>query len=246
MLRKTIASGIVGTATLATFATLLTGCGVWIHDEDDDDHDGIDSVYYTDINPSSPTPAPTPTPNPCSPDERKPDVIYSVTRNSRLETNRYEIGSRLQGRIYVSAYQLGRDGCEAPVGTRDLYEKDVRGIWIEVTQMAPYDSSFIKTYSVPEEAVSFHDASEDMGLIIDPSYIVLDGTFAAGHDYLVRIKLENGNGVVTSAKAWNNDMEAFHSIGFTVGAADDGAADGGTADGETADGGAMDGARDPN
>jgi len=146
------------------------------------------------------------------------DVIYSISRNSNLKKKTYEVGDHLYGEIMVSAFQYGSGRCSDSnkLNTADLYSKDIRNIWIEVTQLVPYKPAFIETYFVPEEAISFKTKSQELGLFIDPDFITLDNYYEQGAEFILRVMIENNNGTVTSASTWNNDMEAARSIGFKI------------------------------
>jgi hypothetical protein len=99
---------------------------------------------------------------------------------------------------------------------RERYGENVRNMWLEITQLAPFDPYFVKTYFIPEENVSFKNTSEETGIILDIDFVILDGQYQQETDYLIKVFVENRNGVVSSAGTWNNDMEAFQSLGFTL------------------------------
>lgn len=143
-------------------------------------------------------------------------VRYTVKRNSKLDRRVYDNGERLSGRFYVSSYIVRQNACEDAGSSHRLYKDDVKGVWLEITQMQPYDPSFIKTYFVPEEATSFIDDSRELGILINPDFLVLDNQYQTGADYLIRIQIENKTGVVNSSGTWHNDIEAFNVMGFTV------------------------------
>jgi hypothetical protein len=143
-------------------------------------------------------------------------VRYTVKRNSKLDRRVYEHGERLSGRFYVSSYVVRQGQCEDTDSSHRLYKDDIKGVWLELSQMRPYDPTFIKTYFVPEEATSFVDDSHELGIIINPDFLVIDNQFRKDSDYLIRIQIENKTGVVNSSGTWHNDIEAFNVVGFTV------------------------------
>lgn len=143
-------------------------------------------------------------------------VRYSVKRNSKLDRRVYGPGEHLSGRFYVSSYVVKQGDCENTDSSHRLYRDDIKGVWFEISQMQPYDPSFIKTYFVPEEAASFVDSSAELGIIINPDFLVLDNQFRPGSGYLIRIQIENKAGVVNSSGTWHNDIEAFNVMGFTM------------------------------
>lgn len=161
---------------------------------------------------------PVPT-DPCAGESDEVDdsiVRYTVKRNSKLDRRVYENGERLSGRFYVSSYVVRQGQCEDTESSHRLYKDDIKGVWLELSQMRPYDPTFIKTYFVPEEATSFVDDSHELGIIINPDFLVIDNQFKKDGDYLIRIQIENKTGVVNSSGTWHNDIEAFNVMGFTV------------------------------
>ncbi len=192
---------------------LLSGCVVEVIDSPRRQDDS--SIHSSSSNSS----AASRTSNSLSSDEcRGENFHYTIKRNSRLEKNHYNIGESLAGRIYVGAYEYGQDSCETKqINAWDRYEEDIWGIWIEITQLSPYMPEFIETYFVPEEALSYLHESMEMGMIINLDFITLDHKFDDGAEYVIRVKIENESGVMTSSNTWHNDIAAAKVLGFSFG-----------------------------
>ena len=87
---------------------------------------------------------------------------------------------------------------------------------LKISQFTPYEGYFVKTYIAPEEAISYHKGSEELGLILDPEFIILDDEFTEGYEYLIKLKIESNSSTSTSSNTWNNDIEAFEQLGFHI------------------------------
>lgn len=203
---------------ILTTMVFISGCGNYENHDDSEGHGNIAPGRQEPVS-SRPVTANPPPVDPCAGKDPAVDdslVRYTVQRNSKLDQRTYTTGENLVGRFYIASYVVSKGACDDTGSTHRLYEDDIKGVWLEISQMRPYDPTFVKTYFVPEEAMSFVDDSLELGIIINPEFLVIDRHYTSGNDYLIRLQVENKTGVVNSSGTWHNDIEAFNVMGFSV------------------------------